>query len=142
MKPTYEHLFNFLRISQAWLAKSESNAKIKLGYAIERVAPRVQKALQVYQSKLEEVDLDHCATDKDGIVLRDEHGQFRFKPDQEKLRNAARQSLFESEVEDFKPYFATKVPEDLTYLERYAFWPVVLEADPNVEESEEPNEGQ
>lgn len=111
-KTTYERLINYNAHSRVWLNEDKGNAKTKLGYAISRLSPRIEKLLQRYQNESEDINIDHCATDDKGYILRDERGDYRFTRDELKKRNHARQKLFESEVE-IEPYFATEVPDDL-----------------------------
>lgn len=124
-KTTYENLFNFAFAAQSWLAGGKDRDKTKLGYAITRMMPRVQKLQGKYNNGVEDINIDCCATDDKGIILRDEGGNYKFTKDGLKERNKRRESLFESEIE-IEPYFATDVPADLTDLEREAFYGFII----------------
>lgn len=117
---TYERVFNFARTASEWLAKAEGNQNTKLGYAITRLEPRVKKVAEQYTNATDDINITHCSTDDKGNILRDEHREYKFTKDALKLRNSDRQKLFESAIE-FKPYYATELPKDLTFAELDAF---------------------
>ncbi len=119
-KTTFERLFEFARAADGWLARDKANERTKLGYAISRMTARVKKAQERYLAAVEDINIDACATDDKGIILRDSRGDFTYTRDGLKQRNKLRQELYESEIE-VEPYFATQLPDDLTEAEREAF---------------------
>jgi len=119
-KTTFENVLTFALTAQVWLAQNKDNENTKLGYAISRMNARIQKAQQRYNNQREDIQIDCCQTDEKGIILKDEQGQYKFTKPELKRRNKEWQDLFEKEIE-IEPYFATALPDDLTYVEREAF---------------------
>lgn len=126
MKTTYEQIYQFAFAARTWLSRDEKNAERKMGYAIKRLSPRIEKIQQRYQNAREDIQIDCCSTDDKGIILRDDRGEYRFSKSELKRRNKEWQELFESAVE-IKPYIATEIPDDLTDEEREAFAGFVIE---------------
>ncbi len=131
MKVTHERLFGeFEPTAMVWLARGE-NAKSKLGYAIEKMRPRIKKAKETYSNLLEEINIDECSVDDKQNIIRDDDGPpddggYVFTKEGKKKRNKRRQQLWEQGIE-IEVYFATTVPDDLTTQERDAFAGLVIE---------------
>lgn len=139
---TYESMFRFLNTASQWAARQSALAKAKakadgdplwehkvapntkLAYAIERVKPRVEKLTRQYQAAIDDLNIDHCEVDKDGAIIVVD-GQYSFKPASKKARNKAQEELT-SKVVEIEPYWATKLPNDLTVAEAVAFEGFVL----------------
>lgn len=86
----------------------------KFAYAIKRVMSQLQSLDPGMQTKLENIDIDNCATDKDGVILRDLNGTLSFTKSGLKARNTARAELLAAEDVEIQPYYATQIPEGLT----------------------------
>jgi hypothetical protein len=121
---TYQEIRTFLVIADAWAGRNTDESKFR--YAITRVLKRGSKLDSEYVEKAEDVNIDNCATDKDGVILRDDKGGFRFTKDGEKARNKARLELFHSTVE-IEPHYCGEIPDSLTEEEREAFTGFVIE---------------
>lgn len=126
VKTTYEKIVGFSMMARIWFAKDKSNENTKLGYALTKMDARLQKIQQKYNNRRVDIQIDNCATDEKGLILKDERGEYRFDKAGLKKCNEELQTLFESEVE-IEPYFATQVPDSLTEAEREAFTGFVLE---------------
>jgi hypothetical protein len=125
---TYEKVFNFGLAAQLWLSAKPENANTKLGYAITRMNPRVQKIQQRYQNSIDDIHIDACATDEKGLILKDERGEYRFTREAMRTVKRRRQELFESEI-TIEPYFATDIPKDLSEQAREAFIGFIIQAE-------------
>lgn len=131
IKITFERLFGeFEPVASVWLARGE-NAKTKLGYAIDKMRPRIKKAREVYANLLEDINIDECSVDEKQNILRNDDGPpddggYVFTKEGKKKRNKRRQELWESKTE-IEVYFATALPKDLTTAEREAFSGIVIE---------------
>ncbi len=121
---TYEKLFDYALTAQRWLSPIGSDGKknetlaaarknTKLGYAISKMEARVKKAAEGYNARIEDHNIDFCSTDKDGVILTDANGGFRYEKAELKKRNAANRAL-QLESVDVEVYFATALPDDLT----------------------------
>lgn len=131
---TYRDLIAFLSAAQPWLAAHPEDRKFR--YALRKVTKQAEKLWATYTEQTEDLDIEHCAVGKDGVILKDERGQFSFTKDGLRKRNAARKALFESAA-GVVAFLATDVPADLSEAEREAFAGFVL---PDVIEVEQDTE--
>lgn len=122
MQKSYGEMNQFIGAANAWLERNPNESKFS--YAIKKVVKSCLKLLGEYQEQVEEISITHCAVDKDGVILRDERGGFRYTKDELKKRNKKVNDLFKSAVE-IEPYFATEIPK-LTEEEREVFLGFVL----------------
>lgn len=121
---TYQDCFEFFRAASQWISRHDEESKFK--YALTKVSRKITKLQEKYQESMEEINIEHCATeDKTGVILRDQQGQYKYTKDELIKRNREVNKLFHSEVE-IEPHIATDVPEDLTSLEREVFDGFVL----------------
>lgn len=138
IETTYENVNRFWSVAQRWLygdrEKTADREKTKLGYAIMRLAPRVEKIQQKHQNLRDDIAIDCCSVDEKGIILRDDRNEFKYTPEKMKERNKKWQDLFETGVQ-IEPYYATLLPRDLNAFEQEAFigfvmkdWPEEAEA--------------
>lgn len=140
---------SFIARAMAWLKKSKGNEYTKLGYALSRVVPKVQKALEKEQRKhnarLERLRISLCLTDEKGKVLYKTSAPTEYEFERSKLSELYVEAeklveeLYETKIE-IKPYFATDIPaflfhygeafkrdvEPLTGAEQEAFEGVVI----------------
>lgn len=138
-KPTsWTKLFRFFQVAQSYLATHTEDTKLR--YALNRVMPQITKAQAKITEKFEEIDVDHCATDDKGIVLKDAQGGFQFTKDELKKRNTERNKACEADEFEFTPYFATTIPDDLGEIELDAFAEIVI-SDKKVNEIRAKREG-
>jgi len=120
MKTTYENVSLFLNVAQSWLSRDREHRNTKMGYAIMRISIRANKLMDRFREKRDDLDIDFCATDDNGIVRRNAQGELEYTKEDLKARDQARRKLFRSEVE-IEPYYATELPSDLTPIEAEAF---------------------
>src|SRR5882724_6960915 len=123
---SYRECFEYVRTAGQWIAKHEEESKFK--YALTKVSRKLARVQEKWQELIEEINIEHCATDKEGVILRDEHGQYKYVKEELIKRNKEVNSLYNQEV-NIEPHFATEVPEDLTYLEREVFGGFVIKVD-------------
>ena len=152
-KTTYEMLLGFNIVAQNYLRKNKENADTKLGYAISKMAKKVQKAIKPIQEleqsrneKIEETNIDFASVDPTSKVIvfditKDDRGQdvrnYRYTKEDLKKRNieikkVAKEhedkfnEMLEKEVELESPYYSTEMPADLTSEEIKYFTGIVL----------------
>lgn len=144
-KISYERMFEFVAISQQWLVKDQDNADTKLGYALNKMMSRLKKSQKRYHARVDEIQIDTCVVSDGeamndqgkrtpkGCILKDANGQFEYTKEGALERNRKIQELFESQFE-VEAYFATELPDKLTYAEREAFDGLVMVNTPECEE--------
>jgi hypothetical protein len=121
--PTYRDLVAFLNAAQPWLVAHPEDRKFR--YALRKMVKQAERLWASYTEQSEDLDIEHCAVDKDGVIRKDERGQVAFTKEGLRKRNAARKALFEADA-GVVPFLATDVPAELTEAEREAFAGFVL----------------
>lgn len=137
-------LKTFIEVSNAYLA--EFPVVTKLEYALKKLTKKALKHFETFneeikefEERIQDVKSLNCATDKDGIQLLDEKGNYRFTTAGEiKARKEIRElnkewktkseTLLETEV-DFEPFYvATEhLPSNLSDTYREVFEGFVIE---------------
>ncbi len=157
MKKTFKQIREF-SIYSGLIAMRHPNTKIS--YAIKKVLKKLVKIVDEYNGKLEDIRIDHCFTNSDGVieynVTKDGSGNevrhYKFKKDELKKKLKEEREVAEewnSKEFEVEPYLATEVPEDITDEEKEALdgfvlkldeTPIVAPIPSNGEESTEPEE--
>lgn len=132
MAKTNRDLVAFLNAAQPWLVAHPEDRKFR--YALKKVTKQAERLWATYTEQAEDLDIEHCATGKDGVILKDDRGQLSFTKEGLRKRNAARKTLFEADA-GVVAFLAAEVPAELTESEREAFAGFVL---PDVAETEAP----
>lgn len=160
MKTSWRKLLVFSQVSQGWLANNRKvdaegkpiNKLSKLEYAINRVTPQLAPLQAKVMEHLEDIDIDFCSVDKEGNILKDAQGGYKYTPKKLKERNKERITVFDKEDLEIEHYYATVVPNTLTEYELASFSGIVIDpekidelrakqeenADDEVEETETP----
>lgn len=117
----------FVNVAANWL--QQNPASTKLSYAINKVFKETHKALETYNIRLQEIDIENASTDPTTGVLLVKDDKYQFtKPDAIK-RNRERVELMNTPVQ-IQAYFATALPDDLHPSYRDAFIGFVIEPQP------------
>ena len=90
--------------------------KDKLSYGMSRLIDRVNSVSKKYREQLDDINVEYAQTDKDGILLYDEKGNYKYTKDGFKKRKAAIDEL-EGKTFDIEPYIVKDCPRinDLSY---------------------------
>ncbi len=68
----------------------DSTINDKLSYAIKKNGQRINAALKKltaeFQEKINDINIDHAAADDRGVLLVDDKGNYKYKPEQAKKR--------------------------------------------------------
>lgn len=123
MNKTYQECFEFFSAASQWISKHEEESKFK--YALTKLSRKITKLQEKYREHVEERNIEHCATDKDGVILRDEQGQYKYTKDELIKRNREVTEFYKSQTQ-IEPHFVSEVPSDLTSLEKEVFEGFVL----------------
>src|SRR5882724_5502824 len=123
---SYRECFEYVRTAGQWIAKHEEESKFK--YALTKVSRKLARVQEKWQELIEEINIEHCASDKEGVILRDEHGQYKYTKEELLKRNKEVSALYNQEI-NIEPHFASEVPEDLGFLEREVFTGFVIQSE-------------
>src|SRR6266404_5876859 len=121
---SYRECFEFARTASQWIAKHEEESKLK--YALTKLSRKLGRVQEKWQELIEEINIEHCATDKEGVILRDEHGQYKYVKEELLKRNKEVNALYNQEV-NIEPHFVSELPKDLTQLEQEIFTGFVIQ---------------
>jgi hypothetical protein len=126
-KITYNQLINAINV-----AKTLSERKDKVGHTSKIFLGEMKTLADALNKKIERLRLQHCATDKDGCVILDEKGGFKFnkegmvalQEDIEKLVNTEEVEISEVtwiliDAEKFPDL--GELPENLAFLKGILF---------------------
>jgi hypothetical protein len=133
---TIQDVLRFQDQADRYLQLSDPDRKSKLAYAIARVTKQCQAVINRYLGELEDLRVKHCLADKDGAIRRDGNNNFVFDKAGLNALNAAHRALLTKQLEDFEPYYASALPDDLSELWRAEFEGFVIRSEP-----EDPGDG-
>lgn len=98
MKKTYSQLFLLIMNINANI----KDGNTKLEKKLLKVAKKIKKHSEEYDDKKNEIFLDNASVDKDGILLTDEKGNYRYTKEGLKKRTEQLKELVNQEF-DFTP---------------------------------------
>lgn len=98
MKKTYSQLFLLIMNINANI----KDGNTKLEKKLLKVAEKIKKHSEEYDDKKNEIFLDNASVDKDGILLTDEKGNYRYTKEGLKKRTEQLKELVNQEF-DFTP---------------------------------------
>jgi hypothetical protein len=84
---------------------------------LQKIGTKLKSDLDAYNEKLEEIRLDNCNTDKDGSLLLDEKGGYKYSKDGLKNLNKKIKELLDSEFEFYQFTFSKEGIENYAFLE-------------------------
>lgn len=110
-KKTNREIVDFINLAAVWLNKKDVK-ETKFIYALKKVNKRMMRLFEIYQEGIEDINVKHCAVDGDGVIKRDDRGQYKFTRDGMQNRNDEIRKLSKESVE-IEPYYSNEVPLDL-----------------------------
>jgi len=119
-KRTYEEIIDLSIRMEIFLKENTENINTKLGYAIKKITPQITKINKLHNDEVININIDCCAVDADGIILKDEKGNLRYTKEKQKERNKKIDALL-SKVYEIESFFCSDLPKDLNkdYLEHF-----------------------
>jgi len=84
---------------------------------LQKIGTKVKEHLDVYNDKLEDIRLDCANTDKDGSLLLDENGGYKYSKEGIKQLNKKIAELWKQEIEIYQFTFSTEGIENYGFLE-------------------------
>lgn len=114
----YSDLLNLVQTLNALLGNEDfvknNNKGVK---KLQKVAEKLKSNLDTYNEKIEEVRLDCANTDKDGSLLMDEKGGYKYSKDGIKNLNKKVKDLLNEEFEIYQFTFSKEGIENYAFLE-------------------------
>lgn len=113
----YQQLLNVLYILGSIRGNSEEEKVIK---KIRKIAEKLKPYQEDYSTKYQDLRLDNAATDKDGVLIVNEKGEYKFTKEGIKKLEAQLKELGEKEFE-FKKIEVVNPEglENFTFLEEW-----------------------
>lgn len=120
VKKTYQDLLNVVRAVNVLVNNKEhADANTKGVKKLQKIGEKLKSHLDTYNEKLEDLRLDCANTDKDGSLLLDENGGYKFTKEKLKELNKKVKALLEEEFEFYQFTFSTEGIEMYAFLEGF-----------------------
>jgi len=120
VKKTYQDLLNVVRAVNVLVNNKEhADANTKGVKKLQKIGEKLKSHLDTYNEKLEDIRLDCANTDKDGSLLLDENGGYKFTKDKLKELNKKVKTLLTEEFEFYQFTFSTEGIEMYAFLEGF-----------------------
>ena len=104
---------------------------------LQKVGEKMKSHLDTYNEKLEEIRLDNANTDKDGSLLLDEKGGYKYSKEGIKNLNKKVKELLDSEFEFYQFTFSKDGIDNYAFLQGWVEGLECPELNQNTEEVEE-----
>ena len=120
VKKTYQDLLNVVRAVNVLVNNKEhADANTKGVKKLQKIGEKLKSHLDTYNEKLEDIRLDCANTDKDGSLLLDENGGYKYTKDKLKELNKKVKALLAEEFEFYQFTFSTEGIEMYAFLDGF-----------------------
>lgn len=120
VKKTYQELLNIVRAVNVLVNNKEhADANTKGVKKLAKIGEKMKSHLEVYNDKLDDLRLECANTDKDGSLLLDENGGYKFTKEKLKELNKKVKTLLAEEFEFYQFTFSTEGLEKYGFLEGF-----------------------
>jgi hypothetical protein len=120
VKKTYQDLLNVVRAVNVLVNNKEhADANTKGVKKLQKIGEKLKSHLDAYNEKLEDIRLDCANTDKDGSLLLDENGGYKYTKDMLKELNKKVKALLAEEFEFYQFTFSTEGIEMYAFLDGF-----------------------
>lgn len=134
---TYSELLMLVRAINIVTSSKEENASNNKGIKkLQKIGTKIKEHLDTYNDKLEDIRLDNANTDKDGSLLLDENGGYKFSKEGLKNLNKAVKELLDSTFDFYQFTFSNEGIENYGFLEGWVEGLEFPKAEADVEELE------
>lgn len=134
---TYSELLMLVRAINIVTSSKEENASNNKGIKkLQKIGTKIKEHLDTYNDKLEDIRLDNANTDKDGSLLLDDNGGYKFSKEGLKNLNKAVKELLDSTFEFYQFTFSNEGIENYGFLEGWVEGLEFPKAEAEVEELE------
>ena len=136
VKKKYQDLLNLSRaINILTGSKEHAEANTKGVKKLQKIGEKMKSHLEAYNDKLDDLRLECANTDKDGSLLLDENGGYKFTKEKLKELNKKVKVLLDEEFEFYQFTFSTEGLDKYAFLEGFVEGLVFPEeADEDLEE--------
>lgn len=118
VEKSYIELLGLVQTLNALLQNEEFvKAETKGVKKLQKVGEKIKTQLDSYNEKLEEIRLDNANTDKDGSLLLDEKGGYKYSKEGIKTLNKKIKELLESKFDFYQFTFSKDGIENYAFLE-------------------------
>lgn len=118
VEKSYMELLGLVQTLNALLGNEEFVKNNTKGVKkLQKVGEKIKANLDTYNEKLEEVRLDNANTDKDGSLLLDENGKYKYSKDGLKSLNKGIKELLDSKFDFYQFTFSKEGIENYAFLE-------------------------
>jgi len=120
VKKTYQELLDVVRaVNVLANNKEHADANTKGVKKLQKIGEKLKSHLESYNEKLEDLRLDCANTDKDGSLLLDENGGYKYTKDKLKEFNKKFKELLAEEFEFYQFAFSTEGIEMYAFLDGF-----------------------
>jgi predicted nuclease with TOPRIM domain len=120
VKKTYEELLNVVRAVNVLVNNKEhADANTKGVKKLQKIGEKMKSHLEAYNDKLDDIRLECANTDKDGSLLLDENGGYKYTKEQLKELNKKVKVLLAEEFEFYQFTFSLEGLEMYGFLEGF-----------------------
>jgi hypothetical protein len=120
VKKQYQELLNVIRaINVLANNKEHADANTKGVKKLSKMGEKMKIHLDVYNDKLDDIRLEHANTDKDGSLLLDENGGYKYTKEGLKELNKKVKTLLAEEFEFYQFTFSTEGLEKYGFLDGF-----------------------
>lgn len=120
VKKTYSELVNLAQAINVLSGNKEhAEANTKGVKKLQKMGEKMKSHLEVYNDKLDDLRLECANTDKDGSLLLDENGGYKYTKEQLKELNKKVKSLLAEEFEFYQFTFSIEGLEKYAFLEGF-----------------------
>jgi hypothetical protein len=120
VKKTHQELLNIVRAVNVLVNNKEhADANTKGVKKLQKIGEKMKSHLEAYNEKLDDIRLDCANTDKDGSLLLDENGGYKYTKEQLKELNKKVKALLAEEFEFYQFTFSLEGLEMYEFLEGF-----------------------
>jgi hypothetical protein len=120
VKKTHQELLNLVRAVNVLVNNKEhADANTKGVKKLQKIGEKMKTHLEAYNDKLDDIRLECAHTDKDGSLLLDENGGYKFNKEGLKELNKKAKTLLAEEFEFYQFTFSTEGLEKYGFLEGF-----------------------
>jgi hypothetical protein len=120
VKKTHQELLNLVRAVNVLVNNKEhADANTKGVKKLQKIGEKMKTHLEAYNDKLDDIRLENANTDKDGSLLLDENGGYKYTKEQLKELNKKVKVLLAEEFEFYQFTFSTEGLEKYGFLEGF-----------------------
>lgn len=120
VKKKYQDLLLVIRaINILSTDKEHSKSNTKGVKKLQKIGEKMKTHLESYNDKLDDIRLECANTDKDGSLLLDENGGYKYTKEKLKELNKKAKELAEEEFEFYQFTFSTEGLDKYSFLEGF-----------------------